>query len=379
MKNFSGFTLIELLIGTAISGILLSLLFVTLSQINRTKKNLDNSIRKSSRVSLVHSLTERDLMGAFVPIVPEVPEEPEEEKKPEPQKPGEQKKPEEPKKEEKKEDKKPPKPKVDKIFFSENKGANIQTLTFISNNPMPVYWSKKAGKPQPKIVRVVYRLQPDPARRNAFRLMRQEGDDLSYDFYDAKIPAEKQKYRPYEVVDGIKNFSAVYYYVPVKKQTPGKAGEKKEEPKIEYRTTKEWGKLKREEQEKAGIPPLPRYVELTLVLWDNAYQRDSTWKFTIPILPTSQLPTKSNVSVPQQKTENKPAQPAATVPTTGAPTITPSTSPAAPATPIKTSFNLTSEFKAGIQPGVHVGPHWDKLPSSSVNNRFNTMSHRGNS
>ena len=116
------------------------------------------------------------------------------------------------KKEEKKEEKL--KPKIDKIFFSENKGANLQTLTFISNNPLPVYWSKKAGKPQPKMVRIVYRLQPDPARRDSYRLMRQEGDDLSYAAYDPKIPLEKQKYRPYEVIDGIKNLSVLYYYVP---------------------------------------------------------------------------------------------------------------------------------------------------------------------
>ena len=138
--------------------------------------------------------------------------------------------------------------------------------------------------------------------------------------------------------------------------------------------------MKKEEQEKAGIPLLPHYVELTLVLWDNSYQKDSTWKFTIPLLPPSQPPVPK-LPTPQsqqqtQKTENKSTQPVpATTGTTGTTGATGNTATGATgaiskgtstASPIKTSFNFPEGFRAGIPEGVTVGPHWDKLPASQV-------------
>lgn len=361
-NNFSGFTLLELLIGTAIAGVLLTILFTTLYQINRSKKNLDNVIHKSNRVSLIHHQLERDLMGAFVPVIPEVPESPKEDKKEEPVKPGEQKK------EDKKEVEKKPQPVVDKIFFSENKGANIATLTFISNNPMPVYWSKKAGKPQPKIVRIVYRLVPDPAKRNSYKLMRQEGDELGYDAYDPGIPVEKQEFRPFEVIDGIKNLSAVYYYTPMKKPPqPTKPGEKPQEQKPEkkeYKTTKEWGKKKKDEKGSSEVPPVPRFVELTLVLWNADYKRDSTWKFTIPILPPAQ-PTKLTSQPSQQpkkeESDTKSQAPQGTT-TPGNPG---GQAPSLPSSPFG-SKPQPSAMRVGIPVNVNVGPNYDKLPSFST-------------
>ena len=80
MKKLSGFTLLEL----AISCNFINFddaLFMSLNQLNRSKKNLDNVIRKSDRVALVHYITEHDLMGTFVPVIPEIPEPPKEEKK----------------------------------------------------------------------------------------------------------------------------------------------------------------------------------------------------------------------------------------------------------------------------------------------------------
>ena len=361
---------------------LLAALFTSLYQINRTKKNLDNVIHKTSRVMLAQNQLEHDLMGAFVPVTPPAKaEEPKEEQAKE----GDKK---EPKKEEKKEEKKEPekpKPTVDKIFFSENKGANLQTLTFISNNPMPVYWSKKAGRPQPKLARMVYRLQPDPAHKNSYQLLRQEGDELAYEFFDPKIPVEKQEFRSYELLDGIKNLSVLYYYVPVKKQAAAKPGEKKEEEpkeqKIEYKTAKEWGQQKKEDQQKSDMPPLPRFAEFTLVLWDAAYQRDSTWKFTVPILPPSQLSAPKSPTPPPPSAKKPETTPSKTDKAQGQPASIDVPVSSGPPHQIAGAFpkNVGASGVVGIREGTHIGPRFrpsngppsgmfagleDKLPSS---------------
>jgi type II secretory pathway component PulJ len=315
--KYPGYFLLELLLSTAISTILLSALFVTLYQMNRSKKNIDIVISRSIRASLIQQQLQRDIMGVFVPVTTSSVQKEEKEEAETPAKPGEQKNAPTAQAEQTNPKASSEKTSIEKIFFSKNKGANLETLTFITNNPMPVYWNDKAGKAQPKIVRVVYRLQPDPVRRGSFILLRQEGDDLQYASYDPGLPTEKQKFRLYEVVDGVKNFSAVYYYVPLEKKEPTNPGQKPSEQKKpvkkELKTVKEWLQQKEDIGQQAGRPEIPRYVEIKVVLWDTTYQRDSEWKFTIPIVEPVPLSNQNKPAPEAPAAKKEPTKPQSAV------------------------------------------------------------------
>lgn len=311
--NKPGFTLIELLIATFIASILGVLLFSALYQVNRFVPVVDNTTGTYEKAALINAQFERDLSGVIAPneFYYRQPE-------PEKKKKDEEKKKEEAKKKEKESantkatadeegEKKPKKP-FEKVFYSTNKEGMLNQLSFITTNPLQVYWSAKSGSAKPRIARVLYQLKEDKGTPKSYSLVRRESSNLEFD----SIAKGKEGPQEYVLADGIKSLTAEYtYYVPEKKEKKEQAeatkAEKKEaasEPKKkEVKKTLEWipqdKKEGKEEPGKEQLPLAPQLVELKLALWDA--QRKRSTPFTFKIHVQSDIPEKREAEDITQK------------------------------------------------------------------------------
>lgn len=297
MKN--GFILIEVLLAAAISTLIGAALFTSLYQVTRFTTIVDNYADVWTKAAIAHRQLERDLLGVFIPVAA--------------QKNTEKKKEEGPKDKEKKEQEVPAQKKepiklVTKVFYGINKDAMLDTLTFITDNPMQVYWGPKAGKAKPRVARVVYRLVKDKKEENSYTLMRQEGYDL---YFDAYKEGSTKDIRQYPMIDGIKSMN-VSYGVIEKEKEESKEQEKKAQ-KINYKVLKEWKKeddQKSDEGKEAKKKEieLPAYIFIKLTLWDQQKKRDVYFEFKIllvaqgkPVpMPVEQPGTPSLPSVAQK-------------------------------------------------------------------------------
>lgn len=316
-----GFILIEVILGTAIAAIIFSSLTGILYQVNRGGIRTDNTISLYSRLSLARYLLTRDLLGTTIPCQADVVQETldQEKKKQKTGAPAPKSVPGQPAAAEKKEEKKP----ITHLFF----GALSQQqkmLTFITNNPMQVYWSARAGRPKPCIARVVYTLVPEPGRPSAFNLMRQEGTELEFEKYKEKGVAGAV--REYEVITGVRSMetSFVYALLPEKEkepkglltqqfQQPKTPPAKKEIPKLEFKEVPLWEIKKNEEREKERKPILPNAVKFTIDLWDEQYLKSRTFSFAIP-LPASQVQQMQQAMMQFAPAQQPAAQPPAQQP-----------------------------------------------------------------
>ena len=227
----AGFTLIELVLAFAFSSILLTLLFTSFNQINRTVVTTEDLIEMNTRLNLFQNQFQKDISGAFVPVqgLPEKKEEA-------PKNDIEQKKEKPPTPTKDKKEK--PKP-LKEVFYSANKSDQLNELTFISNNPVRVYEYAKNTPPKPRIVRVVYRLIADKDKKGSYKLMRQEGTQLDFASYK---PNASKPIRAFELVENIKSFN-IEYQAPIPKKE-----EKKDEKAAQPTQAKEKEKKKRSHQ-----------------------------------------------------------------------------------------------------------------------------------
>ena len=320
-----GFMLIELIVATLIASMIGTLLLTALSQGTRFQKNVDMLVDTSLRIGVVSNQLEKDFMGAFIPLQARLKEEKEE---PEDSKEGEAKsqKKEDGKKEDtkakesKKEQalpektektKKPAEKPLEKIFYATQKNGFLDTLTFITNNPLTVFVGKNVGLVKPKIVRVSYTLKPEDEKNkksDTFVLIRQESNELDL--------AKSLSARSYEVINGIKECS-VSYIARIKKEEEkkkntgaapaAKAQQQEPEQKIEYeyKTVKEWVSEPKEaasgtaeQQEESKFPRIPYMIEIKMSLWNM--QRTKTEDFVLLF----ELPI--DISEPAKEEEKQP-------------------------------------------------------------------------
>lgn len=344
--NRQGFTLIEIMIAVAIAAFMTTILFTALFQINKSVDISEAIITVHEKAARLQQLFERDLSGATTLLDNEPPKKSDKDltSTTTGDKQGQEKKDEkqaekQPEKQEKKE-----KHIVKKIFNSTNKGGQLGELTFISNNPLLGFWAPKtssgqAGKAKPFVVRITYQLKEDPTKPGSFILMRQESIPLDY---------EKRSGRSYEVLEGIKNITIEYTSKTVKtvepkeekaetKKPDEKTGDKdltkKAEPKKEKTKTEvtyesglgSWSSDEKQEAEKDAKKeepkekrlPVPVFVKINVVLWDNAQQREYPYQFFLEIITDTQFVQKkkpfsfmSFFQKPQEKPdEKKAAQP----------------------------------------------------------------------
>jgi prepilin-type N-terminal cleavage/methylation domain-containing protein len=289
----AGFTLLEVLLVLAIVGIMGTMLFTSLTQINLGSRVADSMIDDSERALLLHQQLEKDFMGVMIPVGA-VFEEEEKDKS----KPSEQKAPAQSKAttQEKKEKAKV----VTKVFFANMKDTNLDTLTFITNNPLQVFWSEKVGKLKPLIGRVVYRLVPEKNVKNLFTLKRQESSELQFDAY--KIGGTKE-IREFAVVEGIQSLSIEYSYVLEPKEKEEK--KKEEKSKREVKTEKEWNSDDKEQKKKRDGKEFPDWITVKFVLWDEAREKTQEYEFKIEHIALG-LPPSNKVEEPETpQTQNK--------------------------------------------------------------------------
>ena len=299
----AGFTLIELLLAVSFSGVLITLLFTSFFQINRSTLLTQDLIDMDMRFNVVQNQLEKDLTGAFVPVQAIVQEKKED-------KPKEQ---EAQKKEkaatEAKEKKEKPKL-LNDIFYSSNKGDVLNELTFVTNNPMRVYEYAKNAKVKPRIVRVVYRLVTDKDKKGTYNLMRQEGTDLELAQYKSNVA---KPIKAFELINNIKSLT-VEFKAPVVKEEKkdDKDKDKKKEqaqaPK-EFETKKEWRSNEIRENKKKQSQ-MPQFVAIKLTLWDNQQEVDRSMTFNYQITAFGQdlITTKTQPVQPDEKEKKEKAQ-----------------------------------------------------------------------
>lgn len=268
-QNQNGYVILEVLISTVIAAVLSTGLMTTIMQITDVQTVVDSVTSIYGRATIFQSQLEKDLMGAFVPAQYDLIQ----------TKTGAQK------------DKVKP---VDKIFWGESKGkgGRLDYFTFITTNPLEIFFGVKDVKLKPRVARVVYRLMPDSRQKNSYVLWRQEGySDLHFDRFKQDAQGEM---RSYPMIDGIQELSVKFILIEEKETGKGekKEGEKRKVSYI-YKRLPSWKdveKKQEKEKKKEGsgpemrpYPKLPQQVEFTLSLWDASYKKHRTFSFVIPI------------------------------------------------------------------------------------------------
>lgn len=267
-----GFTLIEILLATALASMISVSLIFMLQQMNGTLMRVDRVSDLYMRATMLQNQMERDISGAFAPADFSASDAAGEKKEGKPKK-------------------------IEKIFWGDN---TLETLTFITNNPLPAYWGERSGKAQPKIVRVAYRLVPDTKRKDVYTLMRQEGSDLDAEAYSAS----SSKIKAYAMIEGIKSIR-IDYTTLIKKEeqqkeaapakpagqpanTPAQTASPTEKPaektqEFERKTVQEWKDTINDQ--KPPWPLIPQFVTMKVELWDNMFKRTTPFTFEFQILP----------------------------------------------------------------------------------------------
>jgi hypothetical protein len=306
-----GFMLIELIIATLIASMVAGILLTALNQSSRFQMFIDDTVDMSMRIGVVANQLEKDLMGAFIPVQAELTEKKEEEAQDEEaegaeqtiiQAPDEKKSEKQPdeKKTAKKEKQKP----LEKIFYATNKEGNVDLLTFITNNPLVVYVGKDVGVVKPRIVRVQYSLKPEADTEDSYILQRQESNELDLNQW--------KNIRSYEVIGGIKSFSATYTAriessSAKASEDSRKASESKEKIKYEYKTLKDWvSERKKEGEKEQEFPRIPYNIEFKMELWNkqNTREKEFTVVCEIPINFMSQKKSEPAKTPPKQQSSS---------------------------------------------------------------------------
>jgi prepilin-type N-terminal cleavage/methylation domain-containing protein len=305
--NHQGFTLIEVLLAVAITGFMATVLFSSLLQINSSVNITESIMTVNEKAARLQQLFERDLSGATTLLDNEPPKKQDKDLKATPT--GAKQEPAEKTGEEKSTEKKE-KPLVKKIFYSTTKGNQLGTLTFISNNPLLGFCSTQAGsfqagKAKPCLARITYELADDPLRPGAYILRRQESIPLDF---------EQRSGRSYEVLEGIKSLSFKYTAKTIKtiavqdttkQQTQNSHADEQpkqpQQPKEEIALTSNLSTWNTDEQSEAEPKkeepkekklPLPVFVDIEVILWDDAQQREYTYVFTIEIITDTEFTQK---------------------------------------------------------------------------------------
>lgn len=244
-----GFTLIELLIAMVVSSMLALVLYGALWQISRQSGWFNDRVSVGMRSAIALHQLERDISGAFVPLS-ELSEVPSADKKKSPSaKASDSAKASTDRSEDRGKDEREP---LKQIFYSENKNDHLSMLTCVTSNPLPDPKSKT-----PRIVRVMYRVEPEDKSKKSFKLVRQEAVDLD--------PKAIKKIPQDTLITGIQTITVSYLVVD------------KQDGEIEQKTFKEW--LGKDEVQQEKI--LPHSAIITLTLWARDKKRTKEFKTTV--------------------------------------------------------------------------------------------------
>lgn len=254
----TGFVLIEVIISVLIASFLSVGLLTTIVQISRVQQTVTTITNINGRLAILQNQMERDVMGAFVPTQVDMIQT--STVRQATQKP------------------------IEKVFYGTSKatGGRLDTLTFITSNPLEVFYGVKNVQLKPRIARVVYRLVPDERHKNSYILLRQEGTtDLTFEKYKADSTGEL---RPFAMIDDIQNLTITYITIEqaadTKKKTYKKSSSWQSEKKETPTSSPENAQLPRLKKEPVR---LPNYIEVAISLWNSSFDDARTFSLIIPI------------------------------------------------------------------------------------------------
>lgn len=297
-----GFTLLEVLIATAIASMLTTAIFFSYNQINKAVRSITNVTDLYETAILIEQQITKDITGAFIPVQA-IPPDPSI---------GSQASPKATPGTAGQDEKKAKKvPVLKDPFISKNVGKNMSMFSYITANPMRVYWGKKTGEPKPSIARVVYSLEPDKdtdKKNPRYQLYRQEGIELELAPYTKRESAIER----YMIADNISACKLTFIVADTpadaeamadrqegKKESDKKDNApKKERPKdIEIKKFNDWiiGKEKKDVRTRMMIPD---EVLMEITITDEFGRREETFKFPVRIAAGLQEPP---IIKPQEK------------------------------------------------------------------------------
>lgn len=289
-----GFTIIELLVVIGLVSMLIAGMFSSFMAGNRLTDAIVEDITLYDAVILIDRQVARDVAGAFIPTQAQAPPK----KKPAQPEPGKQAPPAQAAPQE------PKKKTLKDPFVAKNQAeGNMSMLSFITNNPMRVYWSESSGKPIPSVVRVYYSLQADkaaPKDKPRYTLFRQEGTNLDIAAYNAKDSSIES----YPLVEGIKRCSLEFFVEKLQEQPKGQAA-KKEKPKKETKTFNDW--VIADADDMRAQVKLPKRVTMRLELWDTAQERTREFVLVYPVAAAYSEPKESAPEAPPAAPSAPPA------------------------------------------------------------------------
>jgi len=318
-----GFTLLELIIVLALAGIIGTALFSSLFFFNQGSGIANQLISIDSKAALVQNQFDKDISGAFIPyyFIKKKESDKSAEKKETSSEKTEKKssKSEEARRRSKSEDERKRFLPLENAFVMKQKDGVVSVLSFITSNPLAVYGAKT-----PRIVRVVYRLVPDRAKREeqqSFRLFRQELQQLEF------TPPDEVKAQGMLMVNGVKSLKLEFEVRVVEKPdlsvsegsfgqaqdaAPGKSSDSKsvgeqKQPKVTYETTSVWGP----EQIKKYKKQLPNFVIATFSFFDSAKKKSQTFTFRFVVIADDVPPTDLKVSKSKKAASSKNSKPGA--------------------------------------------------------------------
>ncbi len=256
--NVKGFVLLELLIASALSAVLMGSLAAWLYQAMVYQQMINTTTTEYTRLVTFNSIFARDLEGSFIPmqaldqtstatINATLSTQSSQNR---------------------------PLKKIEYPFMllSTNDGMLVQ-LTCITRNPLQGYWDGVVGQAQPRIARVVYKLEQDENKKS-YTLFRQQGDELFLKPYveSRNIENQKSDFRAYKFIEGIASLRIQAGY-----ETSDK------EPSVKM--VNSWPIEDNKKQNKNNVLSLPIYIRVTIALWNDALTKQEEFSFIYPIVP----------------------------------------------------------------------------------------------
>ena len=298
-----GFTLIELVISLAIAAIVGVSLTMLLNQSYAAQKKVDSISYFYSRATLLFTQLERELMGAMVPIENILALEDKRKNKNNKNKEtvgevkiGTEKATPETEGQEKKKEDEPPYKAFERVFYCFQKSHTL-FFSWISHDPLQLYWGSSIGVARPRVARIMYRLEQSPTDKTLFRLIRSEGFDLTY------TPYEKHGEKNYigdQLIDDVRSITITCVFLQEKKDEkaiPNKDAEleKSDTPpifEVKKMDSWEWPQSEKDNQKstepsKQELPALPNGIHIKIVLWDAVTEKEVAFEsaITIPAVP----------------------------------------------------------------------------------------------
>ena len=311
MKLVKGFSLIEVILAMAISIGLMGILFQSLTQSNVVLQKVITFSALERKTTVLQQLWDREISGIIVPAMvwdenaqnqDAEGNQKESDSKDVAEKDQKESKDKTGSKDEKKEQKKLPQP----FVYEMDEGGNLKMFTFITTNSVAIY-----GEPQVRLVRVMYRLQPDPENPGTFIVLHQQSENLDPKKFST---GSENGVRCYPVIDGVKKLTCEFlvkkkdekekkekeaYKKDEKKETPAQESkdakkDEKEAPKKvrQLQALKEWKEEveekdtkkdavepekkdtkekaeKKEKKDEDKRPELPLFIHIALTLQDD--------------------------------------------------------------------------------------------------------------